>query len=84
MTGYVSIVAKTSAIAFLAASLGACSLTRTERTAVTGGAIGAAAGTGIAAAAGGPLVAGALVGGAAGAVSGTLFEENRKKNRRRY
>lgn len=82
MTGYISIITKTSAITLLAVALGACSLTRTERTAATGGAIGAAAGTGIAAAAGGPLIAGALIGGAAGAVSGAVFEQNKKKKRR--
>ncbi len=69
-------------IAVLAVALGGCALTRTERTALTGGAIGAAAGAGIAAAAGGPIAAGALVGGAAGAVSGVVYED--RKKRRRY
>lgn len=84
MTRYVSVAAKTSVVAFLALSMGACSLTRTERTALTGGAIGGALGTGIAAAAGGPLAAGALVGAGAGAISGVAFEQRKKKRRRRY
>jgi len=66
----------------LVGSLAACTLSRTEKTVAAGGGIGAAAGTGIAILAGGPLAAGALIGGAAGATSGALFEKN-KKNRYR-
>ena len=72
-----------SLVMLLAAALGGCALTRTERTALTGGAIGAAAGAGIAAVAGGPVLAGALVGTAAGAASGAIYE-HRKKRRRGY
>lgn len=78
MTGYLTRTSKAGMILLIAAALSACSLTRTERTALTGGAIGAAAGTGIAAAAGGPLAAGALIGGAAGAASGALFEKSKR------
>lgn len=83
MTATFDVLAKFTAIALLALAVSACALTRTERTALTGGAIGTAAGAGIAAAAGGPIAAGALIGGAAGAVSGVVYEE-RKKRRRYY
>lgn len=79
MTGKLKTLIHISAVVALAGSLAACNLSRTERTAATGGGIGAAAGTGIAILAGGPLVAGALIGGAAGATSGALFEKNKKK-----
>ena len=81
MTGKLKRTLRLAAFIALAGSLAAYSLTRTERTAAKGGAIGAATGTGIAILAGGPLAAGALIGGAAGATSGALFEKNK---RRRY
>lgn len=81
MTGYVSIFTKLGVITVLAASVGTCNLTRTERTVATGGAIGATTGTGVAILAGGPLAAGALIGGAAGATSGAIFEKNKKRRR---
>ena len=84
MTDYRSLTVKTGMIALLAFSLGACNLTRTERTGLTGGAIGAATGAGIAAVVGGPVAAGALIGGAAGGASGVLYEQNKKKSRRGY
>lgn len=83
MTATANCLTRVSLILLLSASLGACALTRTERTALTGSAIGAAAGAGIAAVAGGPVLAGALVGTAAGAASGALYEV-RKKRRRSY
>lgn len=81
-TGKLKTLVRVTAMMALASSLAACNLSRTEKTVATGGGIGAAAGTGIAILAGGPLVAGALIGGAAGATSGALFEKN-KKNRYR-
>ncbi|MEP2943737.1 MAG: bacteriocin [Hyphomicrobiales bacterium] len=81
MTGYVSIFTKLGVITVLAVSVSACNLTRTERTVAKGGAIGAATGTGVAILAGGPLAAGALIGGAAGATSGAIFEQNKKRRR---
>ena len=82
-TGKLNSLIRISTLIALAGSLAACNLSRTERTAITGGGIGAAAGTGIAVLAGGPLAAGALIGGAAGATSGALFEKNKKKRRYR-
>ena len=87
LTGNFKTTARFAAIAAVAVALAGCGLSRTERTALTGGGIGAATGTGIAILAGGPLAAGALIGGAAGATSGALFEKNKKrrhKSRRRY
>lgn len=81
MNHYVSVAAKGGAILLLATVLGACNLTRTERTGLTGGAIGAATGAGIAAVAGGPVAAGALIGAAAGGTSGVLYEQNKKRRR---
>ena len=77
-TGKLNSLARVTAMIALAGSLAACNLSRTERTVATGGGIGAATGTGIAILAGGPLAAGALIGGAAGATSGALYEKSRK------
>jgi len=87
MTRTMNSLAKLSIIALVALPIGACSsMSRTERTALTGGAIGAAAGAGIAAAAGGPVAAGALIGAAAGATSGAIYEDrkDRRYRPRRY
>lgn len=81
MIGYAPIITKTALIAILTVSLGACNLTRTERTIATGGGIGAATGAGVAVLAGGPVAAGALIGGAAGATSGAIFERNKRHRR---
>lgn len=81
--GTKSVLTRLGLIVLLAVSLGACSLTRTERTSLTGGAIGAAAGAGIAAVASGPIAAGALIGAAAGATSGALYEVRKRRWRRR-
>ncbi len=54
-------------------ALAGCSgMTRTQQRALSGGAIGAAAGAGIAAIAGGPVLLGGLLGGAGGAVIGAV------------
>jgi osmotically inducible lipoprotein OsmB len=54
-----------------ALALGGCGQTRGER-ALTGGALGAGAGAGVAAIAGGSLLTGAVVGGLGGAAVGAL------------
>jgi len=70
-------------IAFLGVS--ACTnMSKTQQGALSGGAIGAGAGLGIAAIAGGSLGLGALVGGGLGAVAGGLYgndQEHRYRNR---
>jgi osmotically inducible lipoprotein OsmB len=54
-------------------ALAGCSnMTTTQQRALSGGAIGAAAGAGIAAIAGGPVLLGGLLGGAGGAVVGAV------------
>jgi osmotically inducible lipoprotein OsmB len=58
----------------VAAFLGGCSnLTRTQQRMLSGGAIGTAAGLGIAAASGGSLLAGGLIGAAGGTAVGALM-----------
>jgi hypothetical protein len=53
--------------------LAGCSgLSRTQQRALSGGAIGTAAGVGVAAVAGGPLLLGGMLGGAGGAVIGAV------------
>jgi hypothetical protein len=70
-------------IAFL--GVAACTnMSRTQQGALSGGAIGAGAGLGIAAIAGGSLGLGALVGGGLGAVAGGLYgndQEHRHHDR---
>lgn len=62
--------------AVLVASLGACSnMTPTQQRALSGGAIGAAGGAGIAALTGGSVGLGAAIGGAAGVGAGLLLPE---------
>jgi len=60
-----------------AIALGACGQTRGER-ALTGGALGAGAGAGVAAIAGGSLLTGAVVGGLGGAAVGALTGPGRR------
>jgi hypothetical protein len=66
MKPVLSILLITSAVA-----LGACGQTRGER-ALTGGLLGAGAGAGVSAIAGGSLLTGAVVGGLGGAAVGAL------------
>lgn len=54
--------------------LGCAGMSRTQQRVLSGSAIGAAAGTGIAAVAGGSLAVGAAVGAAAGAVGGVIVD----------
>lgn len=64
-----------AALAVLASlGLAGCGSTVPER-ALSGGALGAAAGAGVAAVAGGPVAKGALIGGAAGAVTGAVTRQ---------
>ena len=55
--------------------LSACGHTTQERT-LSGGALGAAAGVGVAAIAGGPILASALIGGAAGVLGGAFTDDS--------
>lgn len=63
--------------ALLMLSLAACGNTPGRR-AVTGGLLGAGAGAGIAAIAGGPVLGAALVGGAGGAIIGAVTTPGRR------
>lgn len=68
----------------LAAGLGlsACSgMNTTEQRALSGGAIGAAAGTVITAATGGCIICGAAIGAGAGALGGFLFDRANPRDR---
>jgi osmotically inducible lipoprotein OsmB len=59
-------------------TLGCSGMTRTQQTTLSGGALGAATGAGIAAIAGGNAGVGALIGGAAGALGGYVVGEKTK------
>jgi len=60
-------------------SLGGCAgMSETQQRTLSGGVIGAGAGAGIAAIAGGNAWAGAAVGGAAGALTGYIIGESHK------
>jgi osmotically inducible lipoprotein OsmB len=54
---------------------GCAGMTPTQQRALSGGAIGSVAGLGIAALAGGPLIAGAAAGAAAGAIGGVIVDQ---------
>ena len=58
---------------------GCAGLSETQQRTLSGGAIGAGAGAGIAAIAGGKAGVGAVVGGAAGALTGYIIGETNKK-----
>jgi succinate dehydrogenase/fumarate reductase flavoprotein subunit len=59
--------------ALILAMGGCANLTQTQQRMLTGGAIGTAAGVGIAAVAGGPLLLGGLVGAAGGTIVGAAI-----------
>ncbi|MGF6637222.1 YMGG-like glycine zipper-containing protein [Paraburkholderia guartelaensis] len=59
-------------IGTLVAAIGCTDMTPRQQGTVSGGAIGAAGGAGIAAIAGGDAWTGAIIGGAAGAVAGNM------------
>jgi hypothetical protein len=70
-------IATTLLLAGLGLSLAGCGHTEGQR-AVSGGLIGAGAGAGIAAVAGGPVLGAALLGGAVGAGTGALTAPDRR------
>ncbi|WP_243363672.1 glycine zipper domain-containing protein [Fundidesulfovibrio terrae] len=76
-------MSKTLTAGVLACSLlltGACTnMTKTQQGALSGGAIGAGAGAGIAAISGGYVGVGAAIGGALGAVAGGLYGHEQEK-----
>ncbi|MBF0480651.1 MAG: cell envelope biogenesis protein OmpA [Alphaproteobacteria bacterium] len=75
------ILFSTLIIAFL--SVSACTnMSRTQQGALSGGAIGAGAGLGIAAITGGSLGLGALLGGGIGAVAGGLYGNDQERHDR--
>ena len=66
------------AIALLFALLAGCTgLTPTQQRTLTGGALGAAAGAGVSALAGGNPTTGAVIGGAGGAATGYILSKPR-------
>jgi len=62
-------------VALAVTFVGCAGMTTTQQRTLSGGAIGAAGGAGIAAIAGGNAAVGALVGGGAGALAGYLIGE---------
>ncbi len=62
-------------VVMLSATLGCAGMSAREQKALSGGAIGAAAGIGTAALVGAPLIVGAAAGAAAGAVGGVILDE---------
>lgn len=68
-------IIRTTLVTLFVLGLAACGSSTGDR-ALSGGALGAAVGTGGAALLGGSLVGGALLGGAAGAVIGGVTEED--------
>jgi osmotically inducible lipoprotein OsmB len=69
------------AVAFMALAVGGCAtMTPTEQRMLSGGAIGTAAGAGIAAVAGGNVAAGAAIGAGAGAVGGYLYDRTQRRD----
>ncbi len=73
-------IIKTGLIVGLVLLLSGCSgLSKREQRMLSGGAIGTAAGVGVAAAAGGSLLVGGVAGAAAGAIGGLVVEELEKR-----
>lgn len=62
-------------LALLTGTWGCAGMTSTQQRILSGSAIGTAAGAGIAAIAGGPVVLGAVAGAAAGAAGGIIVDE---------
>lgn len=76
------ITSSLSAIVLLAALVAGCAgMSSREQRVLSGGAIGAGAGLGIAAIAGGSLLTGAVIGTAAGAVGGLIYDESNRRHR---
>lgn len=68
----------TSVILVMAFMFGCAGMSETQQRTMSGGVMGAAAGAGIAAIAGGNAGVGALVGGGAGALGGYMIGESNK------
>jgi hypothetical protein len=68
-------IATTLVLSGFVLALSGCGYSRGDR-AASGGLLGAGAGVAIAAVAGAPLLAGAVIGGAAGAVGGAVTSHN--------
>ncbi len=74
----------TGVLVFSLLFAGACTnMTKTQQGALSGGAIGAGAGAGIAAISGGYVGVGAAVGGALGALAGGLYGNDQEKKSRK-
>jgi osmotically inducible lipoprotein OsmB len=69
--------------AIVFALVGCAGMTETQQRTLSGGAIGAAAGAGIAAIAGGSAWTGAALGAAGGAITGYIIGEQHREIRRR-
>lgn len=69
------ILSALSILALIGTVSSCASMNPTEQRVLSGGAIGTAAGLGIAAIAGGPLIVGAAAGAAAGAVGGVIADQ---------
>lgn len=66
-------------LALLCGTCGCAGLNRTDQRALSGGAIGSAAGLGAAAIIGAPLLVGAAAGAAAGAVGGVVVDQMHRR-----
>jgi osmotically inducible lipoprotein OsmB len=62
-------------LALVGSTWGCANMNAMQQRMLSGGAIGTAAGVGIAAVAGGPLIVGAVTGAAAGAVGGVIVDQ---------
>ena len=62
-------------LALVGSTWGCANMNSMQQRMLRGGAIGTAAGVGIAAVAGGPLIVGAVTGAAAGAVGGVIMDQ---------
>ena len=67
-------------LVLLATMLGCANMTATQQRVLSGSALGTAAGVGAAALIGGPLVAGAVTGAAAGAIGGIVVDQIEKSH----
>ncbi len=66
-------------LVWICSACGCAGMSTTEQRALSGGAMGTAAGLGAAALFGGPLLVGAAVGAAAGAVGGVVVDEMQRR-----
>jgi hypothetical protein len=66
-------------IALVGSNLGCAGMSAREQRVLSGSAIGTAAGVGVAAVAGAPLIVGGAVGAAAGAVGGLVVDEMHRR-----